>query len=155
VGRRLDSRRVGRPRAAVCPPHSRAVEPYPIARVVADELAPILVKLTRAVVREELRASGKAGEDDTADPWVPHSRWPFCSSRRAACALARSGAIDGVHKVGAGRGAVWLARRSALENYVLAHGAPVAVAGDVKPANDEPTVDSILAAAGRRRRGAR
>lgn len=77
-------------------------------------LAPVLVSLVRDVVREELHDSGDA------DPWVPHTRWP-CASRRAACALARSGALPGVRRVGNGRGALYLVRCSVLDAWIESH----------------------------------
>src|SRR5512135_3087306 len=81
---------------------------------VGAALAPILVALVRDSVREELRDAGEA------DPWVPHPRWP-CASRRAACALARSGALEGVRRVGQGRGALYLVRRSVLDAWIESH----------------------------------
>src|SRR5690349_21609150 len=84
-----------------------------IAKVGAA-LAPVLIELVRDAVREELRGAGEA------DPWVPHPQWP-CASRRAACALARSGALEGVRRVGQGRGALYLVRRSVLDAWIEAH----------------------------------
>jgi hypothetical protein len=83
-----------------------------IARTVA-ELAPVLAKLVRVMVREELAAAA-GGE---ADPWVKHTDWP-CASRRAACSLARSGDLEGVRRVGAGRGSLFLVRRSVLDAWI-------------------------------------
>jgi len=77
-------------------------------------LAPVLRSLVRNTVREELNAAGEA------DPWIPHPRWP-CASRRAACALARSGELRGVRRVGHGRGALYLVRRSVLDAWIEAH----------------------------------
>ena len=82
---------------------------------VAAALAPVLVTLVREAVREELRAVS-AGRD--TDPELPHWEWWFCSSRRSAAALAKSGSIEGVRCTGRGRGTAYLARRSALEAYV-------------------------------------
>ena len=81
-----------------------------IAKVGAA-LAPVLVALVRDTVREELRVAGDF------DPWIPHPRWP-CASRRAACALARSGALEGVRRTGQGRGALYLVRRSVLDAWI-------------------------------------
>lgn len=53
------------------------------------------------------------------DPWVPHTEWP-CVSRRAACELARSGAVQGVQTVGKGPGTLHLARRSTLDAWIAA-----------------------------------
>jgi hypothetical protein len=74
-------------------------------------LAPVLAAFVREAVREELRFVGEA------DPWVPHPRWP-CASRRAACTLARSGALEGVRRVGRGRGALYLVRQSVLDDWI-------------------------------------
>lgn len=81
---------------------------------LGSALAPALRSLVRSTVREELNATGDA------DPWIPHPRWP-CASRRAACALARSGALQGVRRVGHGRGALYLVRRSMLDAWIEAH----------------------------------
>jgi hypothetical protein len=79
------------------------------------ELTTGLIKLVHAlVVRSLQRAGAGTGE---ADPWIPHPRWP-CASRRAAVALARSGALPGVRKLGK----VFVVRRSALDAYIDAHG---------------------------------
>jgi hypothetical protein len=90
---------------------------------VGAALAPVLVALVRDAVREELRDAGDA------DPWVPHPKWP-CASRRAACALARSGALQGVRRVGHGRGALYLVRRSVLDAWIEAQ--PLDVANDTQ-----------------------
>jgi hypothetical protein len=81
---------------------------------VGAALTPVLVALVREAVRAELRGASEA------DPWVPHPRWP-CASRRAACALARSGALEGVRRVGKGRGALYVVRRSMLDAWIEAH----------------------------------
>ena len=90
---------------------------------LGSALAPALRSLVRSTVREELHATGDA------DPWIPHPRWP-CASRRAACALARSGALDGVRRVGQGRGALYLVRRSVLDAWIEAH--PLDTSGDTE-----------------------
>jgi len=92
---------------------SRALRPTAddIVAKVGAALAPVLVALVRDAVREELRVAGDV------DPWVPHPRWP-CASRRAACALARSGALEGVRRTGQGRGALYLVRRSTLDAWI-------------------------------------
>ncbi len=84
-------------------------------------LVPVLRSLVRDAVREELHATGEA------DPWIAHPRWP-CVSRRAACALARSGELHGVRRVGQGRGALYLVRRSVLDAWIEAH--PVDAPGE-------------------------
>jgi hypothetical protein len=81
-------------------------------------LAPALRSLVRETVREELNAAGEA------DPWIPHFRWP-CASRRAACALARSGALEGVRRTGEGRGVLYVVRRSVLDAWIESHPADV------------------------------
>ena len=81
---------------------------------LGDALGPTLRSMVQKAVREELTATGEA------DPWVPHPRWP-CASRRAACALARSGALEGVRRTGEGRGVLYLVRRSVLDAWVEAH----------------------------------
>jgi hypothetical protein len=92
-----------------------------VGRVSAEEvhIPPELVLafavFVRDTVRRELRAAREAGGE--TDPEVPHWLWP-CPSRRAAVALAKSGAIDGVRRVGRGRGTAYLARRSALEAWI-------------------------------------
>jgi hypothetical protein len=91
---------------------------------LGSALAPALRSLVRTTVREELRATGDA------DPWIPHPRWP-CASRRAACALARSGALEGVRRVGQGRGALYLVRRSVLDAWIEAH--PLDAPADTEP----------------------
>jgi hypothetical protein len=93
-------------------------EVHPLPPALARELATYI----RAIVREELRGAVQGGE---ADPWVDHRRWP-CASRRAACALARSGALDGVRRVGQGRGALYLVRRSVLDAWIEAQHATAA-----------------------------
>lgn len=93
-----------------------------VARI-GTALAPVLVALVRDAVREQLRDAGEA------DPWVPHPKWP-CASRRAACALARSGTLQGVRRVGQGRGALYLVRRSVLDAWIEAQ--PVDVANDAQ-----------------------
>ncbi len=81
---------------------------------LGEAFGPELRRFVRKTVREELNAAGEA------DPWIPHPRWP-CASRRAACALARSGALEGVRRTGEGRGALYLVRRSVLDAWVEAH----------------------------------
>jgi hypothetical protein len=54
------------------------------------------------------------------DALAPVPRWP-CASRRAAGALARSGALEGVRRTGEGRGALYVVRRSVLDAWVEAH----------------------------------
>ena len=98
-----------------------------IAKVGAA-LAPVLVALVRDAVREELRGTGDG------DPWVPHPRWP-CASRRTACALARSGVLDGVRRVGEGRGALYLVRRSVLDAWIEAH--PIDAANEQEALEDD------------------
>src|SRR5262249_1006037 len=90
---------------------------------VGGALAPVLRSLVRSSVRAELQAAGEA------DPWIPHPRWP-CVSRRAACALARSGDLQGVRRVGQGRGALYLVRRSVLDAWIEAH--PVDTSGEAE-----------------------
>lgn len=81
-------------------------------------LPPALARELAAYIRAEVeRAVRAARADDDPDPWIPHTRWP-CASRRAACALARSGAVEGVRRVGSGRGALYLVRRSALDAWI-------------------------------------
>src|SRR3569832_1676457 len=81
-------------------------------------LPPALVRELAAYIRAEVQRAVRATRtDDDADPWIPHTRWP-CASRRTACALARSGALEGVRRVGQGRGALYLVRRSALAAWV-------------------------------------
>ena len=92
---------------------------------IGGALAPVLRTLVRNTVREELHAAGDA------DPWIPHPRWP-CASRRAACAFARSGELEGVRRVGEGRGALYLVRRSVLDAWIEAHSLD---------APDEPGLD--------------
>ena len=77
-------------------------------------LAPVLIALVRDAVREEMRVGGDV------DTWVPHPSWP-CTSRRTACALARSGALEGVRRLGQGRGALYVVRRSVLDAWIEAH----------------------------------
>jgi hypothetical protein len=81
---------------------------------IGGALAPVLRMLVQNTVREELHAAGEP------DPWIPHPRWP-CASRRAACTLARSGELEGVYRVGQGRGALYLVRRSVLDAWIEAH----------------------------------
>ena len=89
-----------------------------IARLVGSKLAPVLAELVTALVRAELAQAAQGGE---ADPWVKHTEWP-CASRRAACSLARSGELEGVKRVGQGRGALFLVRRSTLDAYIEREG---------------------------------
>jgi hypothetical protein len=126
------------------------IDPARLASIEAEAVAdfgpmmgPRFVRLALAIAGEILAA--RPDEED-ADPLVPHDRWTFCSSRRAACELARSGAIEGATLVGQGRGRRWVARRSALDAYVSKHGKPVAD-HDPKPANDAGPgeVDDLLA----------
>ena len=98
-----------------------------MARVGAA-LAPVLIALVRDAVREEMRAGGEA------DTWVPHPRWP-CASRRTACALARSGELEGVRRVGRGRGALYLVRRAVLDAWIEAH--PVDAANERHEPEDD------------------
>lgn len=90
--------------------------PGEIPRDVAGALA-TLVRYIRATVRAEVRA---ARDGNDPDPWVDHRSWP-CASRRAACALARSGALQGVARVGSGRGALYVVRRSELDRWIDSH----------------------------------
>jgi hypothetical protein len=98
-----------------------------IAKIGAA-LAPVLIALVRDAVREEMRGGGDA------DTWVPHPRWP-CASRRTACALARSGALEGVRRVGQGRGALYLVRRSVLDAWIEGH--PVDGASEQQEPEDD------------------
>ena len=98
-----------------------------IARVGAA-LAPVLVALVRDAVREQLRVAGDP------DAWIPHPHWP-CASRRTACALARSGALEGVWRVGQGRGALYLVRRSVLDAWIEAH--PIDTANEQQEPQDD------------------
>src|SRR4051812_510937 len=61
-------------------------------------LPPVLARELAAFIRAEVCAAVRAAAGGEADPWVPHPQWP-CASRRAACALARSGDIEGVRRV--------------------------------------------------------
>ena len=109
-------------------------------------LAPALRSLVRNTVREELLATGDI------DPWIPHPRWP-CASRRAACALARSGALAGVRRVGQGRGALYLVRRSVLDAWIEAH--PVGSSDDSEPDDFEQEMSKRNLLATRSRDGGR
>jgi hypothetical protein len=102
-------------------------------------LAPALRSLVRNTVREELNAAGET------DPWIPHPRWP-CSSRRAACALARSGALEGARRTGEGRGVLYLVRRSVLDAWVEAH--PVDAVREPGADDDEHEMSKRKAATG-------
>lgn len=96
-------------------------------------LPPALARELARYIRDEVqRAVRAARADDDPDPWIPHTRWP-CASRRAACALARSGALEGVRHVGSGRGALYLVRRSALEAWIEREHARTA-----EPPTDDP-----------------
>ncbi len=81
---------------------------------LGDAFGPALRSFVRKTVREELNAAGEA------DPWIPHPRWP-CASRRAACALARSGELQGVRRTGEGRGVLYVVRQSVLDAWIEAH----------------------------------
>lgn len=98
---------------------------------VADLVGGKLADALRQLVREEIARANRSPIE--ADPWVPHTRWP-CTSRRAACELARSGAIEAVRK-----GSLWLARASAIDRWVTSPDEP----GDA--ANDDE-VDELAAA---------
>lgn len=84
----------------------------------ATGFPPALARELAAYIQAEVRRQVQAARvDDDPDPWVPHTKWP-CASRRAACSLARSGALEGVRHVGRGRGALYLVRRSVLDAWV-------------------------------------
>ncbi len=95
-------------------------------------LPPVLARELAAFIRAEVRAAVRATAGGDADPWMPHPQWP-CASRRAACALARSGEIEGVRRVGQGRGALYLVRRSALDAWIERESATGA---EPEPADD-------------------
>jgi hypothetical protein len=115
-----------------------------VARIGAA-LAPVLVALIRDAVREHLRSA------EDADPWLPHPKWP-CASRRAACALARSGALRGVRRIGQGRGALYLVRRSVLDAWIEAH--PVAASEHDDGYEREMAQRGLVTGAATRRAGA-
>ncbi len=99
-------------------------------------LAALLAPLLAPMVAKELRS--KATEDDTADPWVDQTHSPL--GRRAHCRACSAGKIEGARKLGK----KWLARRSALDAYVQAHGrAPVEHAAEHD--TGEPTEADIAA----------
>jgi hypothetical protein len=97
--------------------------------VLPPTLARELASYIRAEVAAALRATTPFAD---ADPWIPHPQWP-CASRRAACALARSGELASVRRVGQGRGALYLVRRSVLDAWIEAH--PLDMGGEM-PADD-------------------
>jgi hypothetical protein len=75
-----------------------------------------LVRLLAPLVREELaRPEATAG-----DPWVDQKASPL--GRREHCRACASGAIKGAQLVKRR----WLARRSAIDAFIEAHGAPPA-----------------------------
>jgi hypothetical protein len=93
-----------------------------------------------AMFGEVLKELARRGTDD-GDPWVAHTEWSFCS-KRVACELARSGAIEGARRLDTreeksatkgGRGVVYIARRSALEKYVAKSSTPVVVKVEAAP----------------------
>jgi hypothetical protein len=97
-----------------------------------DQQAARLVAELFRVVRDLVRGELNRGADADPDPWIAHTGWTFCSSKRQACELARSGAIDGVRRLDnrekaitkGGRGVVWIARWSAIERYVERNAKP-------------------------------
>lgn len=116
-------------------------------------LPPALARELATFIRDEVqRAVRAARTDDDADPWIPHTRWP-CASRRSACALARSGALEGVRHVGQGRGALYLVRRSALDAWIEREHAR---ATETQPEDDferEMSKRGLIAGAAGRRGG--
>jgi hypothetical protein len=124
------------------------VTPRAVESAIADlvaELGPVIgpriVELARLVVAQMTRVPAEVA----ADPEIPHTRWPFATSRRQACRIARSGAITGARREGDGRGAVWLARQSALDAYLDRHAVRV---GDVRDSSAttgaaEPTAEDV------------
>jgi hypothetical protein len=89
--------------------------PRGISPRLAEDLARAVYALVDAAVQDRLAARAAGGD---VDPELPHWQWWMCPSRRAAIALARTGAVQGVRRVGRGRSTAYLARRSALEAYV-------------------------------------
>jgi len=84
-------------------------------------LARELASYIRSQVEQAVRGVGGRLE---ADPWVGHPTWVamgLCPSLRAACSLARSGAIAGVCRIGNGRSTVYVARQSALDAWIQMH----------------------------------
>lgn len=101
----------------------------------------LLAPLLAPMVARELR--GRTTEDD-ADPWVDQACSPL--GRRAHCRACAAGKIEGARKVGKR----WLARRSALDAYVQAHGRAPRVedapaSGVRERDTDEPTEAEIAA----------
>jgi hypothetical protein len=97
-----------------------------LTALAVAELGPALGPAVARVLR--------AAEPSSAEDWIPHPAWPF-GSRRKCAELARSGAIEGVRRLGEGKGVLYLARRSALDAYIETHGRLV-VHRDDKAAND-------------------
>jgi hypothetical protein len=82
---------------------------------VSPELVVGLRKLARQIEHTEIRHA-KALRN--SDPWISHEEWMCCDSPSAARAVAKSGAIDGVRRTGKGRGTIYFARQSALDEWV-------------------------------------
>jgi hypothetical protein len=110
--------------------HQRAAAPAG-APDIPQELLVGLAKLVRSMVQEEVARQARGGN---VDPEIPHWEWWFCTSRRAALDLAKTGAIEGVRAIGAGRSRAYLARRSALEAYVADQAEQAAPADDFEAA---------------------
>jgi hypothetical protein len=120
-----------------------------MARGETSPLPPALARELAAYIDTTVRAAVRAARaDDDPDPWTPHTRWP-CASRRAACALARSGALEGVRRVGQGRGALYLVRRSALEAWIEREHARTAEAPPDDPYQRELAKRGWIAGAGK------
>jgi hypothetical protein len=111
------------------------------ARAVAV-LGPVLGPPAARLMLDMVRASVAGAE---LDPYVKHTDWP-CVSRRAACELARSGELGDVKRVGHGRGALYLVRRSVLDAWIDRQSS-----GDAPPADD---FEATMARRGFGRRGA-
>lgn len=100
-----------------------------------------LAKLLLPLLREELAAEQAAAPEP--DTWVDQTSSPL--GRRAHCRACKAGEIEGAHKLGKR----WLARRSAVDSYVVKYGIVPGTAGEPEeePAADpdEPTEAEVMA----------
>lgn len=125
----------------------------PSAPTVPPALARALADWHRstAAVLAALASTATGRAEDAGDPWLDQRQSPL--GTRAHCRACSSGRIEGARFVGR----KWLAKASAIDAYITAHGRPATrasspPANDVErlllPVDDEAAIERELRAVG-------
>jgi len=128
---------------------------------IRERKSPVSLALAHAIAdwqqaTARVLAALAAPREDASDPWLDQRTSPL--GTRAHCRACASGAVKGARKVGR----KWLARASAIDAYITAHGRPATrasspPANDVEqellPVDDEAAIERELRAVGYTARG--